>query len=444
MQKASRKKKTIVCVGTLDTKAVEIEYVKNIIEKRGHRVILVDTGILGKPGIPPDITREDVAAAAGSSLEEVVGIGNEKKAVEVFITGLGKLLNELHRTGKLDGVISLGGGMGTSMITAAMRQLPLGVPKFMVSTKVAHSGAAKEYMGTKDITMVSSPADIAGLNRLTRKIMANAAGAVVGMVEGDEIELGDKPVVAMSMTGWTTQGASRVMSALEKENYEVVVFHGIGVGGRALEEFVKAEPVEAVIEFGMNEIGNELFGGMAMAGPHRLEAAGEKGILQIITLGAVDYINFLGVETMPPEHRKRTLVLHNPQATGARVTAEEMKILAGVIAEKLNKAKGPVKILVPNRGFSRWNEKGKTFYDPDADRGCLKVLREKLHPSIMYREIDAHINDDRFADAVVEEFRKSVQGEKTNQRPALATGGGDVRNVTKELIKGRNGRSQKR
>jgi uncharacterized protein (UPF0261 family) len=272
MQK-THKKKTIVCVGTLDTKAVEIDYVKKIIQKRGHRVTLIDTGILGKPGITPDITREDVAKAAGSSLEEVIGTGNENKAVEVLIKGLGNILKELHGTGRLDGVISLGGGMGTSMITAAMRQLPRGVPKFMVSTKVAHSGAAKEYMGTKDITMVSSPADIAGLNRLTRKVMSNAVGAIVGMVEGEEPELGDKPIVAMTMTGWTTKGASIVQSALEKKGYEVVIFHGIGVGGRALEEFVKDEPVEAVVEFGMNEIGNELFGGMATSGPHRLEAA---------------------------------------------------------------------------------------------------------------------------------------------------------------------------
>lgn len=400
-------KKTIVCVGTLDTKAVETEYVKNIIEKRGHRVILIDAGILGAPGIPPNISREDVALAAGSSLSEVIALG-EGKAVEVMVTGLAKVLNDLHHAGRLDGVISVGGGMSTSMITAAMRRLPLGVPKFMVSTKVAHSGAAKEYMGTKDITMVSSPADIAGLNRLTRKIMANAAGAMVGMVEGDEVELGDKPVVAMSMTGWTTKGGSMIMSALEKEGYEVVVFHGIGVGGRALEEFVKAEPVRAVIELGMNEIGNDLFGGLATAGPHRLESAGEKGILQIITLGAVDYINFLGVETMSPEQRKRILVLHNPQGTGARITAEEMKVLARVIAEKLNRSKGPVKVLVPMRGFSHWNEEGKTFYDPDADRGFLEVLSEKLAPSILYREIDAHIDDEAFALAVMEEFRMSA------------------------------------
>ncbi len=416
MQKVRKKKKTIVCVGTLDTKAVEIEYVKKIIEKRGHRVILIDTGILGAPGIPPDITREDVAAAAGSSLQEVIGGGNERKAVETLVAGLSKILNDLYQEGRLDGVISLGGGMGTSMITAAMRQLPLGVPKFMVSTKVAHSGAAKEYMGTKDITMVSSPADIAGLNRITRRIMANAAGAVVGMVEGDEIELGDKPIIVMTMTGWTTRAASVVMSALEKENYEVVVFHGIGVGGRALEEFVAVEPVRAVIEFGMNEIANDLFGGMATAGPHRLEAAGEKGILQIITLGSVDYINFLGAESMPPEHKKRTLVLHNPQATGARLTADEMKKLAGVIAEKLNKSKGPVRVLVPMRGFSHWNAEGKAFYDPEADQGFLRVLREQLHPSIAYREIDAHINDDRFAEAVIEEFRKCASTWKRESR----------------------------
>ena len=399
--------KTIVCIATLDTKGLEIQYIKEIIEQRGHRVLLIDDGILGDPIVPTDIKREEVAKAAGSSLKEVRAIANEAKAVETMAEGLGKILKELYQSGKLDGVISIGGGMGTIMATAAMRELPIGVPKLVVSTKVAQSGVAKEYMGAKDITMVSSVADIAGLNRLTRKIAANAAGAIVGMVETREIEVPDNPLVVMTMNGTTTKCGSKVMSILEREKYEVIVFHSIGVGGWALEEFVRNEPVQGVIELGLNEIGNELFGGLATAGPNRLEAAGEKGVLQIITPASVDFINFLGPETVPPKFRNRRLIFHNPQATTVRLIDDEMRSLAGVIAEKLNHAKGPVKVLIPLRGFSSWDQQGKDFYNPEVDKIFIDSLKDRLHPSIMVSEIDAHINDDRFVDVVVEEFMKS-------------------------------------
>lgn len=399
--------KTIVCIATLDTKGLEIQYIKEIIEQRGHRVLLIDDGILGDPIVPTDINREEVAKAAGSSLEEVRAIANEAKAVETMAEGLGKILKELYRSGKLDGVISIGGGMGTIMATAAMRELPIGVPKLVVSTKVAQSGVAKEYMGAKDITMVSSVADIAGLNRLTRKIAANAAGAIVGMVETREIEVPDNPLVVMTMNGTTTKCGSKVMSILEREKYEVIVFHSIGVGGWALEEFVRNEPVKGVIELGLNEIGNELFGGLATAGPNRLEAAGEKGVLQIVTPASVDFINFLGPETVPPKFRNRKLIFHNPQATTVRLIDDEMRSLAGVIAEKLNHAKGPIKVLIPLRGFSSWDQQGKDFYNPEVDKIFIDSLKDRLHPSIMVSEIDAHINDDRFVDVVVEEFMKS-------------------------------------
>lgn len=406
--------KTIVCIATLDTKGLEIQYIKEIIEQRGHRVLLIDDGILGDPIVPTDINREEVAKAAGSSLEEVRAIANEAKAVETMAEGLGKILKELYRSGKLDGVISIGGGMGTIMATAAMRELPIGVPKLVVSTKVAQSGVAKEYMGAKDITMVSSVADIAGLNRLTRKIAANAAGAIVGMVETREIEVPDNPLVVMTMNGTTTKCGSKVMSILEREKYEVIVFHSIGVGGWALEEFVRNEPVKGVIELGLNEIGNELFGGLATAGPNRLEAAGEKGVLQIVTPASVDFINFLGPETVPPKFRNRKLIFHNPQATTVRLIDDEMRSLAGVIAEKLNHAKGPVKVLIPLRGFSSWDQQGKDFYNPEVDKIFIDSLKDRLHPSIMVSEIDAHINDDRFVDVVVEEFMKSDTTRRNN------------------------------
>jgi uncharacterized protein (UPF0261 family) len=401
-------KKIIVCIATLDTKGQEIKFIQDIIERRGYKTLIVDDGILGKPTIRPDITREEVAAAAGTTLDEIKAIGNESKAVEMMTLGLCNLVKNLYHSGRLDGVISIGGGMGTSMATTAMKELPLGVPKLMVSTKVAQSGTGKEYMGNKDITMVSSVADIAGLNRLTKKIATNAAGAIVGMVESPKVEIVDKPLIVISMNGTTTQSGSKVMSMLEGENYEVVVFHSIGVGGRALEEFVKNEPVKAVIELGLNEIGNELFGGMASAGLTRLEAAGEKGILQIITPASVDFINFLAPDTVPPRYKNRNLFFHNPQATTLRLNSDEVRLVAEVMAEKLNRAIGPVKVLIPTRGFSSWDQKGKSFYDPEADRVFIDSLKRRLRASIMVSEIEVHINDNQFADLIVEEIRKSA------------------------------------
>ena len=401
-------KKIIVCIATLDTKGQEIKFIKDMIERRGHKTLIVDSGILGKPTIPPDITREEVATAAGTTLDEIKVIGNESKAVEMMTVGLCHLVKNLYHSGRLDGVISIGGGMGTSMATTAMKELPLGVPKLMVSTKVAQSGTGKVYMGSKDITMVSSVADIVGLNRLTKKIAANAAGAIVGMVESPKVEIVDKPLILISMNGTTTPCGSKVMSMLEGENYEVVVFHSIGVGGRALEEFIKNEPVRGVIELGLNEVGNELFGGMATAGPARLEAAGEKGILQIITPASVDFINFLAPDTVPPRYKNRNLFFHNPQATTLRLNSDEVRLVAEVMAEKLNRAIGPVKVLIPTRGFSSWDQKGKSFYDPGADRVFIDSLKRRLRASIMVSEIEVHINDSQFADLIVEEIRKSA------------------------------------
>lgn len=407
LETENKMQKTIVCIATLDTKGFEIQYIRDIIEQRGHRVVLIDDGILGEPTVRADITREEVAKAAGTTLREVKAIGNETSAVEIMTKGLGKILIDLYQSGKLDGVISIGGGMGTVMATTAMKELPLGVPKLVVSTKVAHSGVAREYMGTKDITMVSSVADIAGLNRLTRKIATNAAGAIIGMVETREVEVSNKPLVVMSMNGTTTRCGLKVMSALEDNHYEVVVFHSIGVGGKALEEFVKSEPVRGVIELGLNEIGNELFGGLATAGPHRLQAAGERGIFQLVTPASVDFINFLSPETVLPKFKDRRMVFHNPQATAVRLNDNETRLLAETVATKLNSAKGPVKVFIPIRGFSSWDQEGKGFFDPQVDRIFIESLKEKLTPSVMVSEIDAHINDDRFADALVEEFMKS-------------------------------------
>ena len=246
--------------------------------------------------------------------------------------------------------------------------------------------------------------DLVGLNRLTTAALNKAAGAIIGMMEANEAKTSQKPLVFMTMTGLSTGCGNAAISLLEDKGFEVVVFHVIGIGGETYEELVKSYPLKGVIELALNEIGNELFGGAASAGPNRLEAAGEKGIPQIITPGCTDILNFLAPETLPERYRNRQIVYHNPQATLPRVNAEEMSLIGKEIAKKLNRAKGPVRILIPLRGFSSIDRQGNNFYDPIADQSFIDALKSSLKKTIPVKEIDAHINDNEFAEAVVREF----------------------------------------
>lgn len=400
------RKKNILCLATLDTKGNEIQYIKNILEARGYRSIVMDCGTFGEPSIVPDIPRERILEAANSSFEKVRTAGSAKKASEIMIVGLRKTIKDLFDSGEIDGIIAIGGSMGSSMASAAMKELPLGLPKLLVSTKVAQAGA-QGYVGTKDITIMPSVADIQGLNRLTKRILMNAAGAICGMVEGSDrgpISHKDQPIVVISMLGTTSPCGIQVQSALEKEGYEVVIFHTVGVGGRALEEFVSDEPVKGTIELGINEVGNDLFGGMASAGPHRLEAAGMKGILQIITPGHSGYIQFLGPDTIPGKYKDRDIIFHSPQGTAVLLTQDELRVLAAKIADKLNRATGTVRVLIPLRGFSAWDKEGERYYNREKNDLFIEQLERKLNPSIIVRKIDAHINDAQFSNAIVEEF----------------------------------------
>jgi uncharacterized protein (UPF0261 family) len=403
-------KKKIICIATLDTKGPEIQYVKDIIQARGHRAVIVDCGSLGEPAVLPDIPREDVLKAARSSREEVMGAGSAGKASEIMITGLRKIIRGLYESKDLDGVIAIGGGTGSNVASAAMRDLPVGTPKLLVSTKVGQAGA-QGYVGTKDVTIMPSVADLEGLNRLTKRILANAAGAICGMVETQDMESithSEHPLVVMSMVGTTTQCGLRVKSALEKVGYEVVIFHTVGVGGRALEEFVRSEAVKGVIELGISEVGNDLFGGLAAAGPDRLEEAGIRGIPQIVTPGHSGYIQFLALSTIPVQYRQRNIIIHNPQATAVVLNVDEMIALAGVIASKLNRATGPTRVLIPTLGFSAWDKEGEKYYDPERNRVFIEHLEKGLDRHIRVRKIEAHINDDRFGDAIVKEFMESM------------------------------------
>lgn len=402
-------KKTILCIGTLDTKGPELEYVKQLIErKRGYRALVMDTRCQGEPYFAADITADEVARAAGSTFEKVSSIKEGGPAAAIMTKGAVKLAKELYGTGKFQGVISVGGGTGTSIAATVMRELPIGLPKFMlVSQKIVQAGIRK-YVGTKDIVIMPSVADPAGLNRLTKEALNQAVGAITGMIGAGQAETAEKDLVFMTMTGLSTGCGDRVRSLLEGRGFEVVVFHTIGVGGETFEELVRTYPVKGVIELGLNEIGNELLGGMASAGPHRLEAASEKGIPQVVTPGNVDILNFLAPETVPASFRNRVIAYHNPQATLPRTSPEENRRIAETMAAKLNKATGPVKFLIPLRGFSSLDIEGNAFYDPAADKAFTDALKSSLKKTIEVKEIDAHINDNEFAEGVASEFLEIV------------------------------------
>ena len=411
-------KKTILCIGTLDTKGPELAYIKHLINrKRGYSALVMDISSLGEAPFTADITTEEVAKAAGSTIEQVRSLKEGGPATTIMTRGAIKIAKELYNSGKFQGVISVGGGSGTAMTSAVMRELPIGLPKFMlVSQKIVQAGIRK-YVGTKDIVVMPSVADVAGLNRLTKDALNQAAGAITGMVgvgkalrlRSGQAEATEKELVFMTMTGLSTGCGLKVQSLLEERGFEVVVFHTIGVGGETFEDMVKSYPVKGVIELGLNEIGNELLGGMASAGPHRLEAAGEKGIPQIVTPGNVDIINFLAPETLPERYRNRVIAYHNPQATLPRVNAEELKLIGETMAKKLNRATGPVKVLIPLRGFSSLDIEGNPFHDPKADQAFIASLKSSLKNSIPVREIDAHINDAEFAEAVSNEFMDIIR-----------------------------------
>lgn len=404
--------KVILCIGTLDSKGPELQYVKRLIElNQGYRAMVMDTGSLGEPYFTADITAEEVARAGGSTIEEVRSMDEAGPASAVMALGATKIARDLYNAGKFQAVISIGGGMGSGVASAAMRELPIGMPKFMLSSQKIVQAGIRKYVGTKDIVVLPSMADIAGLNRLTMDSLSKAVGAIIGMMEAAEPEVSDNPLVFMTMTGLSTGCGLTVKSILEERGFEVAVFHAIGVGGETYEELVRSYPVKGVIELGLNEIGNELFGGLASAGPNRLEAAGEKGIPQIITPGCIDIINFLSPDTLPDRYKDRPLCYHNPQATLPRLNGEELSLVAETMAKKLNLAVGKVKFLIPLGGFSSLDHQGGIFYDPEADRAFIDSLRVSLKEAIEIKEIDAHINDTEFAEVVADEFMDIIRAE---------------------------------
>jgi uncharacterized protein (UPF0261 family) len=392
---------TVVLLGTLDTKGEEYDFLRRKVREEGVDVLLVDTGILGVPLADPDISRQEVAEAAGANAQELAESGDRGVAVEAMARGAAEIVKELHAQGRLDAVLALGGSGGTAIATQAMRELPVGVPKLVVSTMA--SGDTRPYVGAVDITLMYSVVDIAGLNPISERILGNAAAAAAGMAQsqGPQAEA-EKPLVGATMFGVTTPSVTEARKRLEDLGYEVLVFHATGTGGQAMEALMRAGFITASLDITTTELADELVGGVLSAGPERLEAAGELGIPQVVSLGALDMVNFGPFETVPAEFRDRLLYKHNPTVTLMRTTPEECATLGRVIAEKLNRARGPLTVFVPLKGVSLIATEGQVFYDPAADEALFGALREHLDPEVDLRELDLDINDPAFAQAMAD------------------------------------------
>ncbi len=393
--------KTILLIGTLDTKGQEFAFVRNLIEARGHQVLLMNVGIF-ESTIQADIDAEEVAKTAGANLNDLRSKQDRGQAMAVMQQGVAKLTKQLFNDNRIHAVLGLGGSGGTILATAGMRELPVGVPKLMVSTLA--SGDTAPYVDIKDITMMYSVVDIAGINHLSRQILANAAGMICGAIEQNVPTGEDKPLIATTMFGVTTPCVTKVRERLGLHGYEVLTFHATGTGGRAMEGLIADGYVKAVADITTTELADELVGGVLSAGANRLEIAGQLGIPQVVSLGALDMVNFWAMDSVPMKFKTRKLYKHNDNVTLMRTTIEENKELGHIIAEKLNRAKGKTTLVIPLQGVSMIDAEGQPFHDAEADKALFTALREHLNKNVKVVEVAANINDDMFADTFVKEM----------------------------------------
>jgi uncharacterized protein (UPF0261 family) len=402
----------IALIGTLDTKGAEIAYVRDRLRALGARPVVVDSGILGEPdGCVPDVPREDVARAGGHSLEEVRAAGSRGAAVQLMLSGVRAVVLRLYGEDRVHGVLCLGGAEGALLGAAAMHALPVGVPKLIVSPSASGRRAFGPFVGEGDVTVMHSVIDILGLNEISRAIFDNAAAAVAGMARDGGRAVGrlGERCVGITMLGQTTPGVMRVREALVEAGHEPVIFHANGVGGPAMEHLIEAGALSGVIDYTLSELANSLMDGIHATGPDRLRVAGRHGLPQVVVPGCVDFFNQGPRDSLPEAYRTRKTYFHNPVATLVRVSAEEEAELGRMVAERLNEATGPVRVVAPARGFSLADAEGGDLWEPEADRAFLDSLREALVGRIPYEEVDLHVDDPAFADIVAERYLSIVQ-----------------------------------
>ncbi len=400
----------VYCIATLDTKGHEMAFVRDRLVALGLRTRLVDVGSREAPQVEPDVSRDAVFEAAGTTAEAVLAGADRGEAVTRAAAGIATLIAERHAAGEVAGVISLGGSAGTTIGTAAMRALPLGVPKVMVSTYA--SGHTRAYVRDKDIVMVNPIVDVSGLNRVSRIVLAEAAAALAGLVKfrQEPVVESDRPLVAATMFGVTTACVERARQVLEEAGYEVLVFHATGTGGQAMESLIRDDLIAGVLDITTTELADEIVGGVLSAGPERLTAAGERGIPQVVSVGATDMVNFLGIESVPVQFRGRNLYRHNESVTLMRTDAAECAALGEDLGRKLAAAKGPVALLLPKAGVSAIDRAGEPFDDPEARVALFDAIRRSA-VGVPIEERDEHINEASFAEAAAQRLIQLMKSE---------------------------------
>jgi uncharacterized protein (UPF0261 family) len=388
--------KTVAIVAALDTKGAEARLIREFVVARGLTPLVVDVGVLGEPPLPADVSRAEVAAAGGVGLDALARSRDKARAMETMTAGAAVVARRLFAEGRLDGIIGLGGSAGTAIAASAMRALPIGVPKLIVSTVA--SGDTRPYVGTRDLTLMYSVVDVAGINRLSARILTNAAAAIVGMVEAEPPALPERPLLAASMFGNTTACVDRARAALERAGHEVLVFHATGSGGQTLEGLVGDGYVAGVLDLTTTEWADQLCGGVMAAGPDRLDAAARAGVPQVVAPGCLDMVNFWAPETVPERYRQRKLYPWNPNVTLMRTTPEENAALGQILAEKVNQSRGPAAVMLPLGGVSQLDSEGGAFWWPDADQALFAAIRSSLRSDVPLIEVPHNINDPEFAD----------------------------------------------
>jgi uncharacterized protein (UPF0261 family) len=396
MESRVQHERAVYILATLDTKGREAAYVRDLLAGYGVHVQLVDVGCLAAPTVRADVSREEIFAAGGSDVPALTAGGDRGPAVSAAAHGAAAWIARAHAREPVAGVIALGGSAGTTIGTAAMRVLPIGVPKIMVSTLA--SGQVRHYVGDKDILMLNPVVDISGLNRITRQVLGEAARAMAGLVllEPDKPPAGERPLIAATMFGVTTPCVERAKAALEEAGYEVLVFHATGSGGQAMESLVSEGLFAGVLDITTTELADELVGGLLSAGAQRLTAAARYGVPQVVSVGATDMVNFHAPDSVPERFRGRTFYHHNPNVTLMRTTADECARIGADIGRKLSAATGAVAVFLPGQGVSAIDRAGQPFDDPDARGALFSALRESA-PAVEIQERDCHINDPQFA-----------------------------------------------
>lgn len=408
----------VYLLATLDTKGAEATFVRELLVAAGVETVLVDVGCLGTPAVGADISREKFFAAGAKSLDELRQQADRGAAVTAAADAAANLVAREFAQGRVGGVLGLGGSAGTTIGSAAMRALPIGVPKVMVSTLA--SGQTRHYVGDKDVMLVNSVVDISGINRISRAILANAAAAMIGMIRHREqsapsatlAATTDKPLIAATMFGVTTPCVEHAKRLLTAAGYEVLVFHATGAGGQAMESLIRDGLIAGVLDITTTELADEYAGGMLSAGPNRLAAAGERGIPQVVSVGATDMANFHAWETVPEKFRERNLYRHNASVTLMRTTPEENALIGAHIGRKLAAAKGPAAIFLPRQGVSAIDRAGQPFDDPVARESLFQAVRAHAG-SVPIVELDQHINAPEFAAAMAHRFLELLHANRS-------------------------------